>query len=1226
MSNKSKPDSTTENLQQTPQKRLHAIIDAIFRVAENLILTGTSQWATTDQQSLKLLAQATNASCISLYRNPSNRRQDSTFTPAILWKAPEAQNNVCLIESPDWENFQKLKINQLKSHNPVSSTDWSKDEPALKILSQYKIQNILILPVHINNQLWGGLCFEQSAPQNHWTEDELAALKAGCLILTQAIQHHSDTLQVRSSEHNYRSIVEHQTDLITRFDSNHLINFVNDACCQYYDLRKEDILGKNIQILIPGQFQKPVLDGLNKLTPQHPIFTIEHINVSAKGENRIFQWRNQAFFDKTGKVVEFLAVGRDVTEKKQLETALRLSEERFRTISQIVSDYVYSIQFTASGKTTFQWLNAPPQNMFDGAAPALKESNQWIQFIHPEDIPLAEKHLEKVLSGQFDSIELRYIRPNGQFGWLRDHGWPEISETDLENQLPLIFGAGNDITENKLAELKMLKSEREKALILDSLSEIVDYLDLDLNIIWANKTAADSLGLSKEDLIGKHCFNLWHNRDEPCKDCPVKRSFETGRFQEGQIKGLDGRVWHVAGNPISNEKGEIIGVVETTLDITERAIAEERLWRRVTIEELVTNLSTHFINLSAYQVDGEIHKALRKLAEFVGSNRGFITLLSSDGKTIHKEYDWFAKDIQPQYTTGSTGFSVEKFDWSMTKLKRHENLFLPLVSDLPDEASPEREYWLAQDIQSILAIPLVLNEMLIGYWGFISNHKTKQWQEDDLLILKLMGDVLINVIVRKEAEDALRRERDFAEGLIETAQVIVLVLDTQGQISRFNPYFEMLSGYQMEETVGKNWFDAFVPEEHREVQREFFLSAIQFGKISTQVYPITTRIEQQLNIEWHSRVLKNTKGEIIGVLSTGQDITERLRSEKELRETNKALNESYKQLKKLHDEATLLNQMAELFQNCQDIDEVYKVVTQYIEQLFPDQAGALYIKNQDTKSFHAVLQWGQSFQGEQAFFANDCWALRRNAVYRVDHPHITLRCPHMNEELHQKRKAFLCVPLTTQENIIGMFHLQGGEAKTYEHIEQLALTIAEHTAMTISNITLQNRLKMQSIRDTLTGLFNRRYMDETLERELLRSIRQKNSICLLMLDIDRFKQYNDTHGHEAGDILLQSLGEFLMQHVRSSDVACRYGGEEFIIILPETNLEEAKYRAEELRSGIKELVIRHRGHLLDTVTVSIGVSAYPNHGKASEALLRAADTALYKAKAEGRDRVVVSAY
>jgi len=1036
----------------------------------------------------------------------------------------------------------------------------------------------------------------------------------------------AENLLVRNSERDYRSIVEHQTDLITRFDSDYLLNFINNACCQYYGLNREDLLGKNFLTLIPKQFQKSVLDGLDKLTPQDPIFTTEHINISAEGENRIFQWRNQAIFDKAGKVVEFLAVGRDVTEKKQMETALRLSEERFRTISQIVSDYVYSIQFTTSGKTTFQWLNAPPQNMFDGAAPALKESNQWTQFIHPEDIPLAEKHLEKVLSGQFDTIELRYLRPNGQFGWLRDHGWLEIPETDLENRPTLIFGVGNEITENKLAELKMLESEREKALILDSLSEIVDYLDQDLNIIWANKTAADSHGLSKEDLIGKHCFNLWHNRDEPCKDCPVKRSFETGRFQEGQIKGTDGRVWHVAGNPISNEKGEVIGVVETALDITERAIAEERLWRRVAIEELVTNLSTHFINLSAYQVDGEIHKALRKLAEFVGSNRGFITLLSSDGKKIQKEYDWFARDIQPQYTTGSAGFSVEKFDWSMTKLKRHENLFLPLVSELPDEASPEREYWLSQDIQSILAIPLVLNEMLIGYWGFISHHKTKQWQEDDLLILKLMGDVLINIIVRKEAEDALRRERDFAEGLIETAQVIVLVLDTQGQILRFNPYFEMLSGCQMEETAGKNWFDAFVPEEQREIQREFFLSAIQFGKISTQVYPVTTRIEQQLNIEWHSRVLKNTKGEIIGVLSTGQDITERLRSEKELLETNKALNESYKQLKKLHREATLLNQMAELFQNCQDVDEVYKVVTQFIEQLFPDLAGALYIKNQDINSFNAVVQWGQSFQGEQAFFANDCWALRRNAVYRVDHPHITLRCPHMNEELHQKRKPYLCVPLTTHENIIGMFHLQGGEAKTYEHIEQLALTIAEHTAMTISNITLRNRLKMQSIRDPLTGLFNRRYMDETLERELLRAIRQENSICLLMLDIDRFKQYNDTHGHEAGDILLQALGEFLKQHVRSSDVACRYGGEEFIIILPETNLEEANHRAEELRSGIKELVIRHRGHLLDTVTVSIGVSAYPKHGKASEALLRAADTALYKAKAEGRDRVVVSAY
>ena len=1205
--------------------RLFAIIDAIQHTAECFFFIGASSWETKNQQALILLAKAVNASCISIHKIPPDLEKNGVSDLVITWKDPNFQNEDFLIESPDWDDFQSRWQEGLQSQIPVCSTDWAADEPSLEIFSSYKTQSLLILPVFLHGEWWGTISIEQTSPQKPWDEYEIAALTASSLIISLAIQHQMNAVKLHDSEQNYRSIVEHQTEIVSRFDSNLILNFVNDFCCQYFGLDREDMLGKSFLPLIPEQDQKTLMVNLAKLTPFNPIHTSEHFNINADGEIRFLHWTNQAFFDQNDQVVEYLSVGRDITERKQLENALRKSEERFRAVSRIISDYAYSFQVNDQGEITFEWLNDPPKKMFEKTSARKKESNQWIRFIHPEDIPLAEKHLEKVLAGQFDTVELRYARPNGETGWLRNHSWPEIPDKSIGDRPTIVFGAGNDITESKLAVLKLLDSEREKALILDSLAEIVDYLDRDYTILWANNMAAESLGGSKEDLVGKHCYSLWHKRDTPCENCPIQKCFKTGKFHEGQIQSPDGRVWHISGNPVINTEGEIIGVVETSLDITERTIAEERLWRRVAIEELITSLSTQFINLTAGQVNREINKALHTLAKFVGSNHSFITLLSSDGKTIEKQYDWIAENIQSKKEISNAAFSIETFNWSISKLKRHENLFLPRTAELPDEAQSEREHWLSQNIQSILAIPLVLNEMLIGFWGFISHNEEKLWQEDDLLILKLMGDVLINVIVRKEAEEALRRERDFAEGLIETAQVIVLVLDPQGQILRFNPYFELLSGYQLAEAKGKNWFETFIPEYEREDLQTFFFNSIRLGKISTCINPILNRTQQLLEIEWHNRVLKNASGEIIGVLSTGQDITKRLRSEQELKETNEALNTSNKQLKKLHHEATLLNQMADLFQNCQEIDEVYQVVFQFTEQLFPGLTGALYIKNEETNSFQTVITWGSDFQGEQEFFANDCWALRRNDVYRVDLPQMTLRCPHMNEDHFKTQKPYLCAPLNAQENTIGMLHFQGNTDMPYERIEQLALTMAKHLAMTISNLRLQNKLKMQSIRDPLTGLFNRRYMDETLERELLRAVRQNHPTCLLMLDLDRFKHYNDTHGHEAGDLLLQKLGEYLKLHIRSSDVACRYGGEEFIVILPETNLEEASHRAEELRSGIKELVIHHRGQLLSAVTVSIGISAFPNHGKSSETLLRAVDTALYRAKAAGRNQVIVAA-
>jgi diguanylate cyclase (GGDEF)-like protein len=197
--------------------------------------------------------------------------------------------------------------------------------------------------------------------------------------------------------------------------------------------------------------------------------------------------------------------------------------------------------------------------------------------------------------------------------------------------------------------------------------------------------------------------------------------------------------------------------------------------------------------------------------------------------------------------------------------------------------------------------------------------------------------------------------------------------------------------------------------------------------------------------------------------------------------------------------------------------------------------------------------------------------------------------------------------------------LLGGQLEALGH---QAIAVAERISLALANLRLREILRGQSLRDPLTGLFNRRYMEESLERELRRAARNNHSVALLMLDVDHFKRFNDTFGHQAGDTLLRSLGDFLTKRTRGQDSACRYGGEEFSIILSGVSVEAAKKRAELLREDLKHLTIEHVGQVLGSVTLSIGVAAFPGHAT-SEALLKAADQALYRAKAEGRDRVVV---
>jgi diguanylate cyclase (GGDEF)-like protein len=226
---------------------------------------------------------------------------------------------------------------------------------------------------------------------------------------------------------------------------------------------------------------------------------------------------------------------------------------------------------------------------------------------------------------------------------------------------------------------------------------------------------------------------------------------------------------------------------------------------------------------------------------------------------------------------------------------------------------------------------------------------------------------------------------------------------------------------------------------------------------------------------------------------------------------------------------------------------------------------------------------------------------------------------------------YLCVALVAQGDTLGIYHLQftnGASSQVWDDgfrasQQSLASTVAGQIGLALANLRLRETLRDQSIRDPLTGLYNRRFMQESLDRELQRAKRKKRPLAIIFLDLDHFKRFNDVFGHDAGDMVLRSLADVFRQHFRADDVICRYGGEEFAVILPESSAKDAGERANELRAVVKKVSLRHKGKILDRVTLSIGVSAFPENGSAPEDLLKVADDCLYQAKAKGRDRVAV---
>jgi diguanylate cyclase (GGDEF)-like protein len=352
------------------------------------------------------------------------------------------------------------------------------------------------------------------------------------------------------------------------------------------------------------------------------------------------------------------------------------------------------------------------------------------------------------------------------------------------------------------------------------------------------------------------------------------------------------------------------------------------------------------------------------------------------------------------------------------------------------------------------------------------------------------------------------------------------------------------------------------------------------------------------------------------------DVTERQQAEENLRRANEKLTQSLRELERLREQAATLRKMTDLLQGCSSSGEAYEIVAQFCAHLFPTYSGALYIFSASRNLVKGVAAWNDPAVSDAAFDPDECWALRRGQ------PHITDAGPFATPCRHLKGipGGHACFPLMAQGTGLGVLYLQGRQQEEFLTLEdrQLAITVAENAAISLSNLYLQEALRIQSIRDPVTGLFNRRYLEESGERELYRMARGKHPAGFAMMDLDHFKTFNDTFGHEGGDALLRGFGQFLREHLRKEDIACRYGGEEFCVLFCESSLDDTVRRAEQLRLEVQQLTVQHAGQSLGAITISIGVACYPTNGTILTDLIAAADAALYQAKKDGRNRVAAA--
>ena len=464
---------------------------------------------------------------------------------------------------------------------------------------------------------------------------------------------------------------------------------------------------------------------------------------------------------------------------------------------------------------------------------------------------------------------------------------------------------------------------------------------------------------------------------------------------------------------------------------------------------------------------------------------------------------------------------------------------------------------------------------------------------------------------------------EMAHALVESFPSAILVIDHDGRIIQMNAQVEAMFGYRPKELQDQP-LDVLIPER----LRDRHLGDVAGYSVDPHTRPMGIGLElsarRKDGTEFPVDIMLSpiNSGKDRMVMAVIRDITEPKRTAEGVRKTNDELMALVTELQRRDREMQSLISMDDLLQSCTSQEDAYKVIGFAAGELFEGQTGCLAVLQASSRHLEMVARWGAAPLGEPIFSLDDCWALRRGQLHEVANAETGLLCRHF---VSQPNTRYLCVPLTVQGEILGLFCLAGAPAHTSDHQIgqlQLAVTVSESIKLSLSNLKLREKLRAEAIHDPLTGLFNRRYLEEMLVRELHRARRRNSPLCLTMLDLDNFKRFNDSHGHDAGDALLRELGRLMRAKLRKSDILCRYGGEEFVIVLPDSSVVDAEQRIDQIRAQLKEVQIQHGGEFLAAPTLSAGIAQADEHNFDPGELLRAADKALYSAKNAGRDRVI----
>ncbi|MBS0016024.1 MAG: PAS domain S-box protein [Arthrospira sp. SH-MAG29] len=876
----------------------------------------------------------------------------------------------------------------------------------------------------------------------------------------------------------------------------------------------------------------------------------------------------------------------ELQEKTRIEAELRTTETKLRKAQKIAGLGTWQLDHKTQrllwSDEVFAFFEIEPENFS-------YTHDEFLGFVHPEDRDLVnDMYNQHLCDRQSYSISYRIILNDGRIKYAQEY----CKTLYDENNQPIFSdGTIQDITLQKKLEQEHIRAEamRQQA---ESISRELKLLDNILDIILAGYWDWDISGNTEylspgfKRMFGYEDHELpnspesWQNllfpEDLPrvldCFEKHIKSHGKIPYYNEVRYRHKNGStVWVVCSGQVIewDDDGNAMRMVGCHIDISDRKNSEialqesEARYRRI----IETTLEGVWI------IDGDAKTTFvnQRMADMLGYipsemlGMGLMDFLSFPEQLQTQNYlERRKQGIQEQHTC---------------KFQRRDGTALwAIVSSTPmldDQGNFMGAIGLLTDISELVNIQYAL--------------KTSEMQLSGILNSSLDGIM------------AFRSVRDDQGQIIDFEWLLV------------NPSAGKMVGKSADDLIGQRLLEQ-LPGHQESGLFEQYVEVVESGQSSKKEF-----YYNQDGIDCWFENISVKLGD--GFAVTFRDITAIKQSEQALSLANEQLTNRINELDQRHTEMLILSEMSDFMQAALTVQEACEAISYLLGPLFPECAGGIFLMVASRDSLEMIASWGKECTSVSNFVPKDCWALRRGRVHLCNHEKGGISCRHI--QVSSTLSCTLCIPMMAQGETLGLLYLSTESATALsEAKQQAASTVAEQIAMAIANLNLRETLEHQSIRDPLTGLFNRRYLEKYLNQEIARAKRQQHPVGVIMIDVDHFKHFNDIYGHDAGDFVLQKVGEVLKSMVRESDVACRYGGEEMTLILPSSSLENTSMRAEQIREAIAALVLSYNHQHLGIITASLGVAAFPKHGSIGIDVRAAADVALYRAKNEGRNRVV----